>query len=323
MAALVPAAPAAGQAPQAPRSEAEELKQAERDYQDIFGAEHERAVQGKAIDKVRFAQKLADAARVAAARPALSRMLREKAVEFAAADPSGRPLALELLRGLLPRSAARAAVLSQMVDLWDKTVRAAKPDDRAGPAGDLVFACTQLAEEHVKGNRFDPAQKALDKAKAAVRTHLKSDKVLLGVIAEQEAEIGDRRRAYARVQDAQTLLAASPMNAAANGVVGMYLLVWEEKPSEAAPLLRLCDDPAHRKLGEALSKPAPDDLELADAYRALAGTVGDSAKVEKAALLARAAGHYRAALQKNPKHPDATRIKLLLASLPGAAGPPR
>jgi tetratricopeptide (TPR) repeat protein len=293
-------------------------------YRELYGAEHDAASKASAspAEKLKFARKLAEAADLAEADPALAKLLRERAVEFASADKAGYVFALEQLRAIpsdkadKAAGAERAGRLEQAAGLLEKIVRAEKPPAKAQRAQELADTYRELAREHSARREFDAALKALEKARAAVRTFLPASKETKELSAEidRDAEAASAaQKVHAKVEAARQTLKAKPDDPAANAVVGIDTLVSGEDPAAAAPFLAKAADPAIKKLAEVAGRTEPADLEAADALKA-AGQV-PSARDWQAALYAAAAKRYQAVMEKQPDHPEAVRIRLVLKQI--------
>jgi DNA-binding beta-propeller fold protein YncE len=301
---------------------AEQRAAAERVFQDVYGAESEKAAKSRdPADKVRFARRLAEALATAKDDRALTALLRERIVEMASADASGRPLAAETLRTMMAEAPPqdRAAMRGRLVELLDRIVQNEKGRARAKPAGELLSALREQAEAEIAAGQFDAAAKTLARARGVVRTALDGDRPSAADIDVMAEELALRRRLRTRLDAASATLKAQPADPAANQAVGLHRLVWDGDPAAAAPHLAKSSDPAVRQLAAALARKPPDDLELADALRAAVKALGTAAADERTRLLSRAAAHYAAVLEADPMHKEAVRIRLLLGQLPPPA----
>jgi tetratricopeptide (TPR) repeat protein len=214
---------------------------------------------------------LTEAAKTAAGdNEALADVLRDKAVEVAGADASGLGgylLAAELVKQGLPGAASRTAALEQLAALYEKAVKKEASLGAVKSGDELAETYRDLAKALGEARRFDEAQKAIARAKTAVKAHfLKKEG------AERVAELEDLSRTLTATQKAVAALAAAaavlktkPDDAAANGVVGLHKLVHEKDAPGAAVHLAKASDANLKKLGAALANKDAGPVDLADA----------------------------------------------------------
>jgi hypothetical protein len=296
----------------------EDEKRAANLYRDIFGAESDRAAKGSPAEKYAFAQKLSKAATVASDDAALGRLLREKTAEFAKADPAGYDLAVNTLRELAPTAKDKPAVFEQVWEIEEKTLKAVKAAERAKVALDMINTACELADAYLDAHRPDKALEAVGKAKSMHKGYLGTRKDIGQELAVYEGFLNRRSAAHAKYDAAQKTLRTAPKDGAANTTVGLYYLLWEDRPpAEAAAYLSRSSDPAYSRLAGVLTAPEAKAVELADAYRAAGQAAGS--KEDQTSLLLRAKEQYQAVIDKEPMHADAVRIKLILAQLPSDA----
>jgi hypothetical protein len=291
----------------------EERKKAEKVFADVYGKEFERLLKSvNGADKVALVKKLSAAAGdVAKEDPELARLLREKGAELAATDAGALPLALELLNLLAVDAPSRRAVLEQIAGLHERAYKAATAQTRPRVAADLVEAYQELIGQQIADKQFDDAAKTLKKAKSIADYYLKSNRELTHELDRQAATVAREQKIQAKLDEAQKTLQQKPDDPAANAVVGLNVLLNEDRPAEAAAHLTKSDDTALKKLSDLLTRAEPPELELADAYRN--ATDATDAAEFKTLLQARALRHYKSIIESDPKHPEATRIKLVIS----------
>jgi hypothetical protein len=294
---------------------AEDRQKAEKLFKDVYGAEFDRLLKStEAAGKVAFVKNLtAAAAEVARDEPALARLIKEKAADLASSDAVSYPLALDLLNGLVPEAPAKLPLLEKIVGLHEKIVRGARATERIKAAEGLVGAYQELAAQQLFDRQPEAAQKTLEKAKQTAGYYLRTSTDLTTELDRQLLVVARELKVHARLQAAQKTLKDNPNDPAANTVLGLHTLLMENKPAQAGPLLARAEDAGVRELGEVMSKGEPGDLAAADAYRAAADA--PAAKEFKVQLQARALQHYKAVLEREPKQPEAPRIKLVAAQL--------
>lgn len=299
-----------------PTAEATARKKAEALYNDVYGLEHAKVAKGTPAEKSAFGKKLSDAAALAAEDAALYLLLLERAAEFTAAEPAGWSPALDLLKNAIDKSPGRTALHDQRAAIMDKMLKAEKASGKAEAAERLVAALRELAQAHARQREYEPAGKALERARATAKAHLKAAaKELLAEIDSQDADMVRSKLADARLEAARKTLKDKPDDPVANTLLGLAALQ-ELRTEAAAPLLAKSGEPAFRKLGAALADKEIKPLPLADAFKAAAE--GAAARETQQFLYSHARAQYNAALEADPKGPDAVRIKLILANLPAA-----
>ena len=154
----------------------------------------------------------------------------------------------------------------------------------------------------------------LAKAKAVATLHLPAAQatILLKDIAGDQADHEAERKQSAELKRLNAILKDKPEDPKANLGMGLHYLR-EGKVALASQHLRACSLPDLRTAGELLSNtPKGDLVKVGDAFRAAVNDL----PADKTVLLATARLQYEAALAKDPKHPDATRLKLLVKDLP-------
>lgn len=296
-----------------------QLQEAEKAYRDVYGAEHDRVTASKSkADKVKFAQKLLDASKLAKDNPAFALVLAGKAADFAGADPSGNRIALEALRFQSAASANPRELKDRIVVLLELSLKTDKPAEKPKTARELVELLRERAAERFAAD--PPAAAALlTKAKEICRRNYKTADIKEAVAeldAEEKQFERDRKMAEEKAR-LVTILNAAPQDPKANVAMAMLLLHAGE-PAKAADHLQRSEISTLQALGKLLASEQPaSDGALADAYRAAAGEV----PAEKPLLLGLARIHYEAAITKDPKHSDTARFKLILAELPKPAEP--
>jgi tetratricopeptide (TPR) repeat protein len=307
-----------------PAITAESLAAAERLYADVYGKDAEAATKSKAAaDRTRFARKLADAIPGVKDNPSLVRVLRQKAVEFigAPADTAAVALAVELRRAQAADPDLRSAVLPELAVLLDKAVRQeSKAPARQKLADELLGIYRGQTTARVEADDVAGALAVVAKAKSIARTYLPATESREAVREWEaiEKDVRHRQQLLDAASREEAVLKKSPQDPKANQTLGLIKLQLGH-PAAAASHLALAEAEPLRKLGAALGKePAASGLELGDAYRAAAEALE---KAEKAGLLAKAREHYEAFLDSDPKHAEATRVKLILPQLPLAAAP--
>jgi hypothetical protein len=147
----------------------------------------------------------------------------------------------------------------------------------------------------------------------------KESKELAAETDELTKSIAVAAKAFAAVESALVTLKTKPDDPAANTALGLYRLAVEKDPAGAAPHLAKSNVPAIKSLGNVMSKADPPLVDLADALRDAARAITDN-KDFQTTLYAEAAKAYQAALDKDPKRPDAPRIRLVLGQIAAATG---
>jgi tetratricopeptide (TPR) repeat protein len=309
-------------------SPAETAAAAEKLYRDVYGAEHDRASAARdPKEKIDFARKLIEASKIVAADdPVFAFLLRTRAVEFAESHASGYDLAAGILRQMAHNAKAierRIELLEKLADLQLKPRVAETAGKRTDRFTDLVEILRELSRTYAGAGDFAKAEATLDRAKTSSRNDA-GTRSMVNVLAQDEKDLETAKQARREFDIALKILQVSPGDEAANRTVGLTLLLDQNKPAEAAPHLVKAGE-AFRGLGEALAAEAPEELKLGDGARTAWGAV--SAPVHKRRLGGMARVHYEAFLKKEPTHPEAVRVKLILPQLPqpetgdGPSGP--
>lgn len=300
--------------PDAPKDPAEAVKAAEEIYKSVYGEEHAKvsASRDKA-EKVAFAKKLLQGVELVSDRPYVVKLLRQNAVHFAGADPSGYSVAVEALKGLAEDPVERPKLLPQVAEMQEKMLRTARQDAKPELATALLETQTQLVKLQTDARDYDAALKTLTAAKRLVRTYLKGNRETLADLEEQEDALRSARTVNTRLARVREVLAKVPNDPVANTELGLHTLLTEKNPAEAAAMLSKSSDPAIKKLGEAIAAGGDNKLAVADAMRA--ASTSAKASDYRAALRAEAYAGYQAVLEASPDHPEAARIKLLSAQL--------
>jgi hypothetical protein len=292
----------------------ERLKEAERVFKDVYGKEFDRVSKGKSTaDKAAFAKRLWDAARETKGDPALVRVLGDKAIGLAAADPAGVPIAVEIKRSRVTDGKDRAEQLAAVAFYLDRQARNEKPEKRAALAAEAVELYREAAELETDAGHAASAGSYTARARAAAQALLPPAQaaVVLKDIAVAQADADAARRLAAELDKLADLLAARPEDPQWNRNMVLALLR-AGRPADAAKHFPLASSAKLRAIGEALAAKAPDPAALGNLYRDAA----DEFPAEKAALLGLARQQYEAALAADPKHPDANRMRFLVKELP-------
>jgi hypothetical protein len=300
--------------PDVPADPAEATKAAAEVYKSVYGEEHAKVSASRDKgEKVAFAKKLLQGVELVSDRPYVVKLLRQNAVQFAGADPSGYPVAVEALKGLAEDPVERPKLLPQVAEMQEKMLRTARQDAKPDLATALLETQTQLVKLQTDARDYDAALKTLTSAKGLVRTYLKGNRETLADLEEQEEALRSARTLNTRLARVREVLAKVPNDPVANTELGLHALLTEKNPAEAAPMLSKSSDPAIKKLGEALAAGGDNKLAVADAMRA--ASTSAKASDYRAALRAEAYAGYQAVLEASPDHPEAARIKLLSAQL--------
>jgi|GEM_PF-5278457 len=294
----------------------ENLKEAERVFRDVYGKDYDRVIKATAAtsDKAAFGKKLWNASRDSRDNPGIARVLADKALPLVLADPTGLSVAIEIRRSQLTDGKDRPEQLAALALVLDRAARAEKAEKRTKLGVELVEVYREAAESCHDLGREPDAMAYLAKAKAAATLHLPAAQatILLKDIAGDQADHEAERKQSAELKRLNAILKDKPEDPKANLGMGLHYLR-EGKVALASQHLRACSLPDLRTAGELLSNtPKGDLVKVGDAFRAAVNDL----PADKTVLLATARLQYEAALAKDPKHPDATRLKLLVKDLP-------
>lgn len=288
---------------------------AERIFADVYGKESEAAAKAKPVEKVKFAKKLAEAAAGVRDNPALVRVLRQKAVEFAMAGASGHAVALDLRRAQAADPELRASVLPELVSLLERAVKTeVKAPVRRKLADELLADYRELTAGQMEKEDAEAALALIAKAKAVARAHLPAadSRDLLRDYDAEEKDVRRRQQLLDAASKELAVLRNVPTDPKANLSLALIRLNLGKEP-EAGSCFQQCEAQPLRRLGDLLAKnPPASDFEVGDAFRAAADVV----PAEKELLLSLARVRYERALENDPKNVESSRVRLLIGQLP-------
>lgn len=302
-----------------------QLKEAENVFRDVYGKEFDRISRSRIpSDKAAFARKLWDASRSSADDPALSKVLADHATTLAnQAEASGLSLLLEIARSRVTNGPERPSQLAAVASILEKMARGEKPDRRAKLGQEIIDLYREAADLSHEMNRPNDVASYHSKASFAARSFLPpnlSALVLKDIAADKAEHEADRRRA-AEIEKLQSQYRANPTDPKINQTMA-FLALRNHKWIEAIEHLQASGHDRLKQIAGLLSqKPAADPITLGDVYRSAA----DEFPAEKNLLQSLARQQYELALAKNPKTPEAARLRLLIKewqNLPAANNSP-
>lgn len=307
----------AGQTPSPSRRDPtpDEIKKAEALYRDVYGVEHDKLTASKVkADKVAFAKRLVDAAALAKDDRALARVLTEKALAFAVADPSGYRIALAVRREQAEDPRRRREALREAAVLLESLFKTEKTAaDRARTARELIEAYRSSAEEEADAGDAAAAGALLAKARGIARQLPGSSaREALDEIDADERDLQAAGKLAAERRRLEEAVKKDPLDPRLRQALAV-LTLRAGRLQEASARLSECREEPLRALGTLLASELGGELELAEAFRAAGWAASPEHRV---VLLYRARTHYEAALAEDPMHPDMLRIRLLLELLP-------
>jgi hypothetical protein len=272
---------------------------AEAVYRDIYGADHDRAVNGTPAARVAFAKKLLSAAIQVNDDPALKSVILGKALKMAASTPTGTKTALEIHAALASDPRAKAAHAGELAELLVKALKEEPPAGKPKIAADLIAAFRDWATEQAR--RGDAgATKTLVRARDTARIYLAGDPArardVLQAIDEQMKVVEktlQHNKDLTRITD---VLDSDPKNLEAN--VGMAMVEWRNNEAKkAAERLAALNVKELTALGRALGEAATTAQDRAEA--ALLATNAVTSPTNKASLLELARQNFEETLSRN------------------------
>jgi len=282
-------------------------------FNSLYGGEVKRVLATPdTADDAALAGKLLEAARSAAAQPALLAVLCEKAAELGKPTPAGRATAVQAMELLAEKVPARkVACLERIAALRQMDYDAGRPEAKAQAGETLLSALLALADAKIAAGDSAGASDACRKA-LALATSLKSE--LRTAVQSRLDLLAARQKAEQKVAALKARLAAAPTDAAARADLVKALVTELDDPAAAATFVDSSLDAALQKFVPAAAKgveqtPEVACKELGDWYRGMADQVAGAARMP---LVARAKAYYGRFLALHSAE-DILRAQVVLA----------
>ncbi len=279
-----------------PRAAPAKLAKAEAVYRDVFGVEHDKAVNGSAAVRLAFAKKLMGAAADVGGDAELKAVILNKALKIASATTGGAKTALEIHALFAADPKAKAEHAAELAALLERILVAEPASGKAKIAGDLVTAYGEAAAEQCRKGDV-AAVKSLQRAKDVVRLYMATAPNSKELTQELDGKLKlvdkaiKENKELARLSD---LLETDAKNIDAH--VGLALIEYKNKQAKkAGERLLAVEVPAINRLGRAFAggkETSPREL----ASAAFAATRAVTSATQKANLFDLARQSYEEAM---------------------------